>query len=355
MGGRVCLGFESARDVWRAVGARVADDNPASEDAPPLLVRLLFDEGRGVDLRSVPACTRATKVPDRIDLVPLAAVRAEWGELEGNAQICVARREARHFVAGARCHLMTGGYPAGSFRRIAPGSLVAVPELTFLQMARSLDFELLVAYGYELCGYFAKSHEEPGFRNCPQLTSVARIADYLDRLERLRASRGEGMPWGLCRARRALAFVRDGAASPEEAVVSIVLSLPRRLGGYGVRPALLNERVTLGRETTELFGIDSFVCDLSWNGGAQVLEYHGEQHKQRSRWTYDLRKGNVLAADGRTVLEMGRSMLARRDLMDEVAKSVMAAIGDRWRSPGADVATRQIRLRNRLIAYIDAR
>lgn len=239
--------------------------------------------------------------------------------------------------------------------RLSDGALLASPELTFLQMARELDFDLLILYGYELCGYFARTSQDPGFVNCPALTSTQGIGEYLDRLEALRRGRAEGMPWGLGPARRALRHVSDHAASPEEAVVSTTLTLPCRLGGYGLPPAALNERVRLSAEAARLFGIDSFVCDLSWDDGKRVLEYQGSQHKLRSRRAYDMRKGNVLVADGRAVVEMDRSMLSQQGTMDEVAKSVTRLLGLAWRAPGTKLATRRARFRNKLIAHIDER
>ena len=137
--------------------------------------------------------------------------------------------------------------------------------------------------------------------------------------------------------------------------MSAILTYPTRLGGYGLPPARLNERVRLGAETARLFGIDSFVCDLSWDNGRRVLEYQGSQHKQRSRRTYDLRKGNVLVADGRSLVQMNRAMLARHDLMDEVAKSLTVLLDLMWREPSATVATRRMRLRNKLIKELDKR
>ena len=355
MAGSICIGFESAQEAWRLVGSRVARDNRPTNGASPLLVRLLFETGEPVDMGSMPARTRATKIPQRVDVNALGELRrAEQGLAATPQQLCVSSRGGRRFVSAADCRLVTGGYPIGSLYRLLDDVLVASPELTFLQMARELDFDLLVAYGYELCGYFARTPEDPGFVNCPALTSTARIAEYLDRLEALRRERGEGMPWGLGPARRALRHVRDHAASPEEAVVSMVLTLPCRLGGYGLPPAALNERVRLSAEAARLFGIDSFVCDLSWDGG-RVLEYQGSQHKLRSRRAYDMRKGNVLAADGRSVVEMDRSMLSRQDLMDEVAKSVTRLLGLTWRSAGVRQATCRARLRNKLIAHIDER
>lgn len=352
MGEGICLGFESAQMAWRQVGWRIAESNPADDTRPPLLVRILFYKGSGLDLSPMPERTRIMRAPARVDPGAYEALRERDAALAAGAHLCVSRRRGRRHVAGARTHLVSGRYPPGAFFRLANDVLVASPELTFLQMARTVDLMDLVVYGFEICGYYARGGPS-SFVNCPALTSVARIATFLDRVERLRKSRGEGMPWGMVAARRALACVRDGAASPEEAVVTIVLSMPSRLGGYGIPAPALNGAVRLSTACADLFGIDSFVCDLSWNGGQHVLEYQGTQHKLRSRRRYDLRKGNVLVADGRDVIEMNRDILKAQGLMDEVAKSLTRVLGRRWRRPSAEIATRRIRLRNRLIADLN--
>ena len=66
MGERLCVGFESARALWREVGHAVAGDNAASEDRAPLLVRILFEDGAGIVLRSLPSRTRITSVPGSV-------------------------------------------------------------------------------------------------------------------------------------------------------------------------------------------------------------------------------------------------------------------------------------------------
>lgn len=353
MNERLLLGFETAQQVWRTVGRRVASENPPTSARPPLLVRLLFEHGVGVDLGSMPCQTRVSKVPGTIAGSRVAQARLTLVDCPATLDLCVSQQRGRRFIAGATCRLMTGSYPSGSFFELDEGIMVTCPELTFLQMARLLSEELLILYGHELCGYFAHGMGEHGFCNCPALTSVSRIEAYLNRLEELRSDRGEGMPWGLRRARKALAHMRDGAASPEEAVLSMILTMPRRMGGYGLPSAVLNASVRLGAEAAELFGIEEFVCDLSWEGRGLVAEFQGSQHKLRSRRSYDLRKGNVLGADGWTVVEVDRFMLERASLMDEVAKSVTTGLGMRWRQPDAQVATRQVRLRNRLLAFLD--
>lgn len=352
---RICIGFESARDYWRRVGRAVARDNAPLDGRPPLLVRILFDEGRGIDLASAPSRTRATSVPARVRAPRVADLLVPVPEFGPRVHVCVSRQAGRHVARGSVPHLMTGSYPIGSFRMAADveGLMVPSPELAFLQMARVLDDDELVVYGHELCGYYARDNDGSGFVNCPACTSTSAIGSYLDRLERLRKERGEGLPPGMAQARPAVGRVLDGAASPEEAVVSMVLFGRRRMGGFGLPAGRLNEAVRLSSASARLFGLDSFVCDIGWPGRDTVFEYQGSQHKLRTRATYDLRKGNVLGADGRRVVQMNRAMLSRQDLVEEVAKSLALGLGVRWRPPDVALRTRQLRFRNKLLADLE--
>lgn len=350
MGAGTCIGFGSARALWRKIGHHVARDNPASETVPPLLVRLLFDGGKGVDLGAVPVRTRVSAAPARVVAREATELLKRYPDLGRRLDVCVSEQAGRHVAAAARVHFMGGAYPPGSFCRMADGTLLTSPELTFLQLARLLDDVWLVTYGYELCGYYARGEE--GFCSCPALTSVARIGRYLDRLERVRAERGQGMPPGIRRARRVLGWVLDGAASPEEAIASMVLTLPRKRGGFGLPPGRLNRAVPLSTEVARLFGIDSFVCDASWEGRRVAFEYQGWQHKIRSRQTVDLRKGNVLMSDDWTLVQANRAILSSQELMEEVAATLSRALGVQWEPPDAVVRTRQLRLRNGLLAEL---
>ena len=122
------------------------------------------------------------------------ALRSDHPELGEVVDVCVSAQAARHSVRSTRVHLMTGSYPIGSFRRIGEGAIVAAPELAFLQAVSNLDADLLVAYGYEICGFYAREGEGSGsFVNCPALTSTAKIAAYLSRLEEAAKAVGRGL------------------------------------------------------------------------------------------------------------------------------------------------------------------
>ena len=138
MAGSVCIGFESAQEAWRLVGMRVAQDNPPANGTSPLLVRLLFETGEPVDMGSMPARSRATKIPSRVDVTALSDLRRAEPELAATPQqLCVSSCNGRRFVSAADCRLVTGSYPIGSFYRLSDGALLASPGLAFLQMAPS--------------------------------------------------------------------------------------------------------------------------------------------------------------------------------------------------------------------------
>lgn len=73
---------------------------------------------------------------------------------------------------GAIYHTWQGDLPAGSVARIAPGLCVCSPELSFLQMAQTLDEVSQIRLGFELCGsYSLDARADGGFFKRSPLTT----------------------------------------------------------------------------------------------------------------------------------------------------------------------------------------
>ena len=119
-------------------------------------------------------------------------------------------------------------------------SRVVHPELLFLQMAEILPSPSLVMLGLELCGHFSRQAEEPLMGDIvdglPAATTVKRLEKYLADFKGAR---------GLRKARMALQYVCDHAASAPEAVLATMFGLDPAEGGYGLGPMVLNDRVEL--------------------------------------------------------------------------------------------------------------
>lgn len=157
--------------------------------------------------------------------------------------VLVSTNSGRHQAKGVRAHLCTTKLPAGSFVPTDAMGIefyLSAPELVFLQMAGEVEFDHLIYVGFALCSSFRLDEYAPGgcaLREWPDapLTSVARIRAYLERIPA--GTKGRGV------ALRALEHVRDGARSPYEIGLAMVIGMPLRLGGYALGETAMNPEI----------------------------------------------------------------------------------------------------------------
>lgn len=147
---------------------------------------------------------------------------------------------ARHQTETVRSHLCTQELPAGSFILTDSFGIefyLSSPELVFLQMAEELEIDHLVYVGFALCSNFMLSDIEPS--GCAprerSLTTVDRIRGFLDRLPDGTRNRGK--------ARRALEHVRDGARSPKEGAIAMLIGMPLCYGGRALGESKMNQEM----------------------------------------------------------------------------------------------------------------
>ncbi len=178
------------------------------------------------------------------------------------APVCKAR--------GIQVHRFgLGEVPAGLLLEVDEGVYAAGPELCFVQMAREVSFLGAVVLGCELCGRYAHfSQMVSGYYERPTLTSVEKIADALDAIEGL---------YGLSKAREALRWIRDGARSPMETVMSCLLHLPKEHGGLAFAAPQLNYEVKLDAVAAAVAGTATCSIDAAHPEKRQGLEYDSKE------------------------------------------------------------------------------
>ena len=239
--------------------------------------------------------------------------------------LAVTPGTSRPHVPGAALHETSRDLPLGSLVRIAPNTLVSSPELCFLQLAhRHLALPHLVLLGYELCGsYVLRGDSKGGFTNCPGLSEVGLLRNLV--------AEAEGYP-GCKLARRALAYIADGAASPAESQLAALLSLPTNVGGYGFAVPQLNVRVELSSEAQAEAMRGHFRCDLLWPDSKVAVEYNGAWHYDaREQRDSDVVRSNILADLGISVAVVTAPQLYDADAFDAFAKRLAHRLGRRLR------------------------
>lgn len=221
-------------------------------------------------------------------------------------------------------HVSVFAYADKPFYRIGNGVYASCPELCFVQLAHDLPFHELVKVGDALCGTFIidPAHSN-GLATRMPLTTKRRIEAYLRRNAGLRGAKA---------ARRALASVTDGAASPPESFLRMVLGLPYRCGGYQLENLQANRRLRPSRKARAIAGRESLVPDLCSLEGRLAVEYDSNaEHLTERQIGRDASKRLALEADGYKVITVTKPQLADAGHMARVAVEAGRRLGRRVR------------------------
>ena len=246
-----------------------------------------------------------------------------------------------------RQHAFTGKTPEGCFMSTEEGLFVSSPEFCFLQLSGQMTLHRLIELGYELCGSY--SMPAPGDSNVPErgfhlrqpLTSTKKLAVF--------AARMPGSS-GHKKAMRALRYLLDGSASPMETKLSILLTLPYKLGGYGLIRPKLNSRINPSRIAILSSGKEYYVCDLFWPDHDLAVEYDSELfHTGLTHITADSKKRNALTMMGVTIITVTKQQLYSSMEFDKVARALANRLRKRLVFKNPDFAVAQRELRKQLL------
>lgn len=341
----LCLGDMTALEYWRQIRSGVAAANAPSEYDPqqtPLLVRLLFESDHRLDLSAMPKEASLAAVPQTLSsTLAVGATGGRFG-LTLPLSCYVNSGKGRRYYAGIKTMTLGGSFPPGSFVGDLRGFAAPAPELLALLLGRVLAPGSLLMAISELCGFYSTGASGDQAFAVPQLTTLEKITAYARNLETSRRVACCRMPRGASSAVGLLPHVVERAASPAEAALALLLSLPFELGGFGLPAPALNQRIAVG-------GCE-YVCDLSWNGGSCLLEYQGATHKQRWRRASDRRKANLLRVGGRLLLEAGRDDLMSFSGMNQLAESLASVLGVPLPPATRELLQRRIDLRSDVLA-----
>lgn len=308
------LSHISALDYWRSL-------SPDAERVPCARVKAVSSPGIGFD--------------------PIEVLRGFAGsdlrEYRRPIHILVPDKGARIRSKHITSHLWRGAVPPNSFVRASKDAYVASPELCFLQEADT-DLRKLICLGYELCGSYAvRRLSGQGFVNRKPLSNTLKMNAY--------AASAQGVR-GIGTARRALRFVLDGAASPMETIVAVLLCLPCSLGGYGIPRPVLNYRIEPGEAMARMVEKSSYACDLCWPEARVAVEYDSDSyHTGSSRIGRDSKRRNALLSLDFEVRTLTRAQVFEYYAFDRFARQLAKRLGHRLRESIADCDVRRRELR----------
>lgn len=251
-------------------------------------------------------------------------------------------------------HLMTHEPPPGAFMQTEHGFEVSSPEFTLLNLATSVKpVELLMAT-YELCGSFAV------FRPCSRAQTQLDAAISQQMLDPgygwERAVDTNGSPtdlWkrdplidiadinaflvkaagmrGVKRLRWAVGNMSGVTASPFEAQTSMLLSLPRDEGGWGL-DIQNNIRIPLSDDAKKLHDATCAYADILFETQTKslgfIIECQGRSvHNSNDAALSDAERATALTSMGYDVIQVTYKQIETRSSMNGVVKLIYKKIG----------------------------
>ena len=240
------------------------------------------------------------------------------------------------------CHIVSTAYayPAGSFYQVTTGIFAASPELCFVQLGARVSRIELILYGSALCSTFVidpTAHGGLGTRR--PLTSKQKIAKFIAQNSHLT---------GIAPARRVLPFLVDGAASPPEIFLQMVLLLPHFLGGFGLPGCETNHRLLLSPRARSIARRNTLVPDCCWPEKRLAVEYDSNaEHLTSQQITLDATKRLALEKEKFRVVTVTNQQLADPGHMAGIAREIARRLEIRLRIRSQRFPQRQAELYRR--------
>ncbi len=261
--------------------------------------------------------------------------------------ILVGSANARKVSKNIQSHICSPLLPASSLVKLNKTLAVSSPELCFLQMGSELPLVELIALGYELCGNYRLGNDEAvgrGFRDDLPLTSKAKLTAFLTCAANIKGRKN---------ALRAVRYIADNSASPMETILSIVLTLPYKLGGYGFETPLLNYPIKAISYINKSKGRSQYYCDLFWLSKKVAVEYDSDTfHTGPERITQDAIRRNALSTVGVTVITVSKRQINDTAELREIAEVLRRLLDKRLKYPVPEFIARHADLRMRLLPRI---
>ena len=264
----------------------------------------------------------------RVDLTPelreeLAALGFAFDESHP-LHLLFAESRLRSRVRGVESHVESRPLPAGSLLRLSANVVIVSPELCYAQMSEVVPPAREALVGMEFCGTYAFGPEGLQPDRAP-LTSVKQLGEFCATFMGARSG-----------ASQTASAVIDGAASPMEARLALLLCLPTTRGGYGLPRPQLNARIELGRTARRIYEVSHCRADLFWPEAKLDVEYDGREAHDSQAHAADVARERALEAQGVTVMRITYEQVADWEAFDLVAKQIGARLGKyvRIRSAG---------------------
>lgn len=219
---------------------------------------------------------------------------------------------------GIKYHKCSASLAPYSFCRLDRDLYVSTPEHLFVRYAQLASFIELLLIGICLMGTYTVIDGE----NC-------RISNRDEPLMKLKSLKKylsccRHIP-GIANAKKALPYLIEGAESPKEAELALLLSLPKRYGGFNLPKPIFSMQLISKSNTN---GFYSLRPDLCWPKAKIAIEYESKTwHSGEERFEQDSLRRNTIRSLGWDVTTVTRKEIGSLDKIEMIAESIRLRMG----------------------------
>lgn len=332
---RICFCGNTASIIWRHFdnlipGKRIFGHTP---NAGPMIADAFPS-------KFLPSTTDPSVFGTDLSLMKTLGV-TPWGiPYNQPVHLLVDRAKRSRTCKGIMLHSIAAEAPRGSILEIQPGMHIVSPELHFIQEARNNDLLSQILLGFELTGcYSLRPDLRTGFTQRHPLCSKESIHGMASAINSSRMT---------SQALNALSFVQEGSGSPKESGLAIMLSLPHRMGGWGLPAPELNKRINLGKKAASHWGGEN-AFDMVWEKERLIVEYDGKCHDDEAARRRDTLRRDASILAGYSVYVITKDRLETVDDVEIIAKSIAKILHHQIRVRCKDFPQKNFELWRRVI------
>jgi hypothetical protein len=204
-----------------------------------------------------------------------------------------------------------------------------LPDASLIEKSNALD------------GFETAAGSTDNFKyGVPPLTNLAALKTFCKRYKGMQGS---------AKLSSLLSWVVEGAASPMELRVAILLGMSTRYGGGGLGRPAMNYKIDASLKSAKFTGSKYFKCDMYWPKYNLGVEYQSKQfhYDERARQR-DNRRLNALSAQGYNIRYVAADQVTSLEAASALIKLLRSEVGIRERTRIADLDARREALMKKL-------
>lgn len=219
-------------------------------------------------------------------------------------------------------HLWREPVAPGSFVQLTRDIYISSPAFTLQQVAASKSPIENIRIASELCSIYTPNKKTGMLSKRQQLTNKEELLNYYSHSKSKR---------GLAKAIQAAKYALERARSPKEIEIGMLLTLPRSMGGRGIKDIKLNHRIELNEEARLIAKRKYLESDAFIESLRDALEYDSDDfHLTRISHESDLRKANALHLLGINLITLTNGQLHDWGTFDTIASVLEAKAHPRY-------------------------